>query len=310
MDTEISKLTLRQLQIFVAVASHSSFGKAADQLNLTGPAVSMQMSKLSEDLKVPLFEKNGRAISITSAGNALLPYAEQVLQVLKEAESRMNDVRGKIDRRVSVAMVTTARNFGPKLLQNFKDAHPEVMVKTLIMNRKGVIKLLEDDEIHMAVMGRTPRKLEVDTLPFAKHPYVLIAHPDHPLSSKNRISGVELSSEKFFIREEGSGTRMVHDHFFLDSGLDLPQSQVMNGNEDIKQAVMANMGLAFISGHTIGLETLAGKLCVLDIADKLEDRQWFVIHKKGKSFGTSAQEFMSFVQQNGQSVIDAYLKGD
>ncbi|KZY29436.1 hypothetical protein A3731_26465, partial [Roseovarius sp. HI0049] len=249
MSKDGSRITLRQLEIFLAAVENRSFAAAADTLSLSAPAVSMQMSKLGEELGAVLFEKDGRSIQPTEIANALVPYARQMTTTLTDAVEMVKSMQGELDNRVRVAMVSTARNFGPQLFQAFQKHHPRIDLQITIANRRGVIEALETGQIDLALMGRPPRRIEVTAHQFARHPYVLISHPDHPLARFRHLRRTDLAAHSFLVREPGSGTRMVHEHYFQSVGLSLPRSQEMDSNANIKQAVMANMGLAFISAH-------------------------------------------------------------
>lgn len=306
---DMSKITLRQLEIFLAAVEHRSFIRAAATLGLTPPAVSMQMTRLSDEIGAALFEKDGRSIQPTTAATALLPYAERATETVREAAEVIRALQGRLDNLVRVAMVTTARNFGPHLVQAFKQQHPGTKVEFSIANRQGVIAQLENGEADLALMGRPPRRFEVEAAQFAKHPYVLIASPDHPLTRFSRIRRADLTAHRFILREAGSGTRMVHDHFFEEAGLPLPRAQEMDSNANIKQAVMAGMGLAFISAHTIALERGAGKLTVLDVTGMPEYRDWFVLHLRGKSLSPAARAFRQFVKAEGPGFMQEFFGG-
>lgn len=306
-DDKVSALTLRQMQIFLSAMENRSFVAAADHLGLSPPAVSMQMSKLSDLLGAPLFEKEGRSIQPTPAATILVPYAERVLATLQEAVDVVGARQEEMNNLVRVAMVTTSRNFGPHLLQAFRAKHPDAKVELSIANRQGVLERLETGQIDIALMGRTPRRFEVDAVSFANHPYVLISHPDHPLTRFRRIRKPDLVPHKFLVRETGSGTRMVHDGYFQNAGLDLPRAQEMDSNANIKQAVMANMGLAFISAHTIDLERQAGKIAVLDAEGMPVLGDWFVLHLRGKTLGPAARQFREFVKTDGPAFMREFF---
>ncbi|MBY6141078.1 LysR family transcriptional regulator [Leisingera daeponensis] len=308
MGRDETKITLRQLEIFLAAVEHRSFAKAARQLGLTASAVSMQMQNLGSELGVPLFEKDGRSIRPTAIATAVLPYAERMTATLNEAVEVVRGLQGEMDNRVRVAMVSTARNFGPHLVQAFQQTHPDTEVHVSIHNRRGVIAALENRQIDIALMGRTPRRVEVEAHRFAAHPYVLVASPKHPLTRFRKIHRSDLVAHKFLVREPGSGTRMVHEHFFQSAELPLPPAQEMDSNANIKQAVMANMGLAFISAHTIALELAAGKLCLLDVKGMPELRDWYVLHPKGAVLGRAAQMFRDFVSQEGPGFMQEFFE--
>lgn len=303
MSKDGSRITLRQLEIFLAAVENRSFAAAAETLSLSAPAVSMQMSKLGEELGAVLFEKDGRSIQPTEIANALVPYARQMTSTLTDAVEMVKSMQGELDNRVRVAMVSTARNFGPQLFQEFQKHHPRIDLQITIANRRGVIEALETGQIDLALMGRPPRRIEVTAHQFARHPYVLISHPDHPLARFRRIRRADLAAHRFLVREPGSGTRMVHEHYFQSDGLSLPQSQEMDSNANIKQAVMANMGLAFISAHTIALEYEAGKLTILDAEGMPELRDWFVLYPKEAVLGAAARQFRDFIKAKGPSFM-------
>ncbi|WP_018236307.1 LysR family transcriptional regulator [Ensifer sp. BR816] len=303
----LDKITLRQLQIFLAVVEHRSFVGAASQLRLTPPAVSMQMSRLSEFLDAPLFDKDGRSIQLTAAATALIPYAERMTEALTEACNVIDALQGRFDKLVRVSMVTTSRNFGPHLLQEFGQAHPDISLETTIANREKVIERLETGHADLALMGRPPQRIDVEATPFAQHPYVLISHPAHPLAGKSLITPRELTQFQFLAREVGSGTRMIHDYFFTSQDLRLPSTMEMDSNENIKQAVMANMGIAFISAHTIALERQANKLRVLAAEGMPAMREWFVVHLKGKRLSPAASSFKSFVNNEGPDFMRRFF---
>ncbi|MER9895491.1 LysR family transcriptional regulator [Mesorhizobium sp. M0119] len=308
MSDAFEKITLRQLQIFLAVVEHKSFVAAAAQLDLTPPAVSMQMSRLSEFLDAPLFDRDGRSIQLTAAATALLPYAERMTEALIEACNVIDGLQGRLDHLVRVAMVTTSRNFGPHLLREFGRLHPDIQIETTIANREKVIDLLQSGSVDLALMGRPPQSIEVETVPFASHPYVLIGHPDHVLAGKQHIARRELVNFKFIAREAGSGTRMIHDYYFTSHSMQLPPIYiVMDSNENIKQAVMADMGLAFISAHTIALECQTKKLRILRAEDMPAMREWFAVHLKGKHLRPAAENFKAFVLNEGPNFMRRFF---
>lgn len=298
------------MQIFLAAVESRSFNRAAEKLALTPPAVSMQMGRLSDALGATLFDKEGRSVRPTEVATALVPYAERLTETLKEAVHVVEALQGRLNNQVQVAMVSTARNFGPQLVQQFLRRHPGVNVQINISNREGVIAQLESGKADLALMGRPPKRIEVTARQFAKHPYVLISHPDHPLARTRRIRRTDLVPHRFLVRESGSGTRMVHEHFFHEASLPLPAAQEMDSNANIKQAVMANLGLAFLSAHTIALERAAGKLRILNVDGMPQMRDWYVICLRRKSLGPAAQEFNDFVETEGPSFMRDFFGED
>ena len=258
-------VTLHQLRLFNAVARHQSFAAAAREMHLTQPAVSMQIRELEETIGLPVFDRAGRNVSLTSPGEYLLVHARRVLAVLKDAEDTMAKMRGAQTGTLIVGMVTTAADFLPRMLAEFLREHPGVDVRLVIGNRRSLVELLHRNEVDLAVMGRPPRELDTRAEPFAAHPITVFAAPDHPFARETRLPAERLANERFIVREDGSGTRAAMEVFFREHHLAPPQVMQMTSNETIKQAVIANMGLAFLSLHTAGLEIATGQLAVAQI---------------------------------------------
>ena len=309
MTKDGSRITLRQLEIFLAAVENRSFAAAAETLSLSAPAVSMQMSKLGEELGAVLFEKEGRSIQPTEIANALVPYARQMTTTLTDAVEMVKSMQGELDNRVRVAMVSTARNFGPQLFQEFQKHHPRIDLQITIANRRGVIEALETGQIDLALMGRPPRDIAVDAVMFGDHPLVIIAPPDHPLARKHDISKEEIAAEKFLVREAGSGTRISLEIFFADVPGKLDQlGTEMGSNETIKQAVMAGLGIAFISAHTIEQELQLGRLVILDVVGMPIRRQWFAVARSDRSRSPAMGVFESFLTNEGAQYLPVVPK--
>jgi DNA-binding transcriptional LysR family regulator len=297
-------LSLRQLKIFVSAARHSSFAKAAEEMHLTAPAVSMQMRDLEEDLGLPLFAKKGRGVTLTSAGEYFLVYARRVLSALREAKDMMVKLRGIETGKLTLGLVSTAKYIVPKLLATFRKEHPGIQVVIQVRNRDQLISLLRDDEIDLAIMGRPPKDLDTRSEAFAPHPHGFIAAPDHPLAAETRILIEQLEQYEMMIREPGSGTRTVMEGFFEDHRFRPLSTIEMSSNETIKQAVMAGLGLSFVSLHTIGLELSHGVLKILPVNDTPVMRVWHVVNLNNRTLSLAAEAFRYFMLEKGNELID------
>jgi LysR family transcriptional regulator, low CO2-responsive transcriptional regulator len=307
MFDPIRQTTMRQLQIFLSAAEHSSFARAAQVLHLSPPAVSMQMRQLAESIGVDLFERHGRRVVLTRAGEMLLPYFERVARVLREAGEAFDSLKGLRHGKLRIGLVTTTRYFAPRLLVQFRREHPEIVLDVNIADRDVIIGELENHQVDLAIMGRPPSHLPMVVEAFAKHPHGIIAAADHPLVSKRLLAPRHLASEAFIAREHGSGTRHAMDQYFSAHGLKPPIVQEMTSNESIKQAVMAGMGLAFISLHTIILEHQTGHLALLDVKGLPVERAWYVLHRAESSLSPAATAFKAFVHQRGPSYMAKLL---
>jgi DNA-binding transcriptional LysR family regulator len=301
--------TLKQLRAFCAVTRHRSFAGAAEELHLTPPAVTMQIKELESVVGLPLFDRGARAATLTMSGEYLLVYARRVLGTLKEAEDAMARLRGAQSGRITIGMVSTAKYFLPRLLARFRAEHRGVEMKLAVGNREQLVRQLHDNEVDLAVMGRPPRELDTRAEPFAVQPHAVVASPEHPLARQRGIPPSALGAEEFIVREPGSGTRAAMEQFFREHHLAPPQVMEMTSNETIKQAVIANMGLAFLSLHTAGLEIAAGHLVVLDVVGLPLLRRWHIVNVRGKPLSPAAEALRDFVLQQGEALIAAQFAG-
>jgi DNA-binding transcriptional LysR family regulator len=301
----IRHATLRQLRVFEAVARHLSFSRAAQELHLTQPAVSMQVKSLEGQAGLPLYEQVGRRIHLTEGGAELARFAREVAGGLEDCESTLAAIRGISGGRLHLAVVSTAKYFAPRLLAEFSRRHAGVTVKLSVTNREQVIESLRENQVDLAIMGRPPKGLDVEAAAFARHPLGIIASPRHPLARKRGLTLSRLAGEEFLIREPGSGTRSSMERVFAENGVKLASSMELASNETIKQAVMAGMGLTFLSLHTVGLELATGKLVRLDVRGTPVERDWYVVHRRGKRLSPLAARFSAFLAQEGAKLIAA-----
>jgi DNA-binding transcriptional LysR family regulator len=301
-------ITLRQMRVFAAVARSRSFTRAARELHLTQPAVSQQIKLLETEIGLPLLEHVGRQIHLTAAGDELLRYASQVTELLREAGESLSAMRGLKRGVLKLGTVSTAKYFAPSLLSAFAPDYPEVTIRFTVGNREEIIQQLASNETDLVIMGRPPKELVTVAEPFAKHPLVMIASPSHPLAGKRRIPLQRLGSENFIIREEGSGTRAAMEHVFSKQGIPIHASMEVSSNETIKQAVMAGMGISFISIHTVALELAVGKLVTLNVTGLPLIRDWFVIHRQDKRLSPIAAAFRGFLLEHGAAIIEKTLE--
>ena len=276
---------------------------AARELHLTQPAVSQQMRLLEAEVGMPLIEQIGRKIRLAPAGVELLQYANQVTELLREAGESIAAMRGLKRGLLKLGAVSTAKYFAPALLSAFTPEYPEVNIKFTVGNRGEIVRLLAANELDLVIMGRPPAELATAAAPFAPHPSVIIAPPEHPLIARRRIPLAALAAEAFLVREEGSGTRASMERLFAEQRVPFRALMEVSSNETIKQAVMAGMGLSFISAHTIGLEIGAGRLAILDVVGLPVIRDWYVIQLQEKRLPPIAAAFRQFMLEHGARII-------
>jgi DNA-binding transcriptional LysR family regulator len=298
-------ISLRQLRVFEAAAEHESFSKAAATLHLTQPGISMHIKELEAHVGLPLFERLGRKLFITEAGQELLTRVRDISRSLKDAEEALDGLKGLRRGRINLAVVSTAKYFVPRLLARFRRDYPELEIRLTVNNRDSVIAQLVANEVDLAIMGRSPQSLHTVAEPFAQNPHVIIAAPDHPLATARRIPESRVARETFIVREPGSGTRLAMQQFFDERHLRFKVGMEMASNETIKQAVMAGMGVSFISRHTIDLEIQMRRLVVLDVRGTPVMRLWHVAHLARKRLSPTAAAFRAFVLQGGAQLLRA-----
>jgi DNA-binding transcriptional LysR family regulator len=299
----IQNASLRQLRVFESAASHRSFSRAAEQLHLTQPGVSMHVKELEGHIGLPLFERLGKKLFVTQAGAELLTHVREILRTIKDAEETLDQLKGLRRGLINIGVVSTAKYFVPTLLARFRKSHPHLEVRLGVSNRDAVIEQLVANQIDLAIMGRSPDELDTVAEPFAQNPHVIIAAPDHPLASRLRIDVEAICDETFIVREPGSGTRLAMQQFFGDRQLTCKVGMEMASNETIKQAVMAGMGLSFISRHTIDMEVQMGRLAILDVHGTPVMRQWHVAHLSKKRLSPTAAAFKEFVLAHGREFL-------
>jgi DNA-binding transcriptional LysR family regulator len=293
------------LRVFEAAAALRSFSKAAETLHLTQPGVSMHIKELEMHAGLPLFERIGKKLYITEAGQELLVRAREVIRTLKEADEAFDGLRGLRRGRISLAVVSTAKYFAPRLLARFRNLYPEIEIRLGVNNRNAVIEQLRANEVDLAIMGRSPDASDIEAHAFAENPHVIIAAPCHALAGKRGIPEKTAAAQSFLVREPGSGTRLAMQEFFDDRGLAVNVGMEMASNETIKQAVMADMGVSFLSRHTIELELHTRRLVVLDVRGLPVLRQWHVAHRAKKRLPPPAHAFKEFVLAQGRDLLQA-----
>ncbi|MBI5107508.1 MAG: LysR family transcriptional regulator [Rhodocyclales bacterium] len=303
----MKNVTLRQLKIFEAVARHLSFSRAAEELHLTQPAVSMQVQALEDQAGLPLTEQAGKKVRLTAAGEEVARQARRIAEQLREAGEALAALKGVEAGRLKIGVVSTAKYFAPSLLAEFRRRHPGVEIQLTVNNRGTIVRLLAENEIDLAIMGTPPGEFETVAKAFADHPLVFIAAPDHRLAQKRRIDPQQLGEETLLIREPGSGTRGALERYLVEHGVIADSIMELGSNETIKQAVMAGLGISFISEHTIGLERSVGRLVKLNVSGTPVNRQWRLVHRTDKRLMPAATAFVDFMNSEGSRLIEEQI---
>lgn len=293
-------ITIRQLQVFTSVAKHLSYTRAAEELHLTQPAVSMQIKQLEESAGLPLFEQIGKKIFLTEAGQVMLDHANSIITKLDSMRNDIDQLKGVDGGRLRVCIASTVNYFATRLISRFSQTHPNVQISLEVTNRQDLLKQLETNEPDMVLMGRPPITADLHSQAFMDNPLVIIANPHHPLADKKNLPITSLNNERFVLRESGSGTRGAMETLFDQYDIRPNVSTQLSGNEAIKQAVEAGLGLALVSFHTVDLELKAGRLVTLDVEHFPIAKKWHIGHRSGKKLSATAQAFWNFVLAESQ----------
>ena len=297
-------ITFRQLRVFAEVAQLASMARAAESLHLTPPAVSMQIKEIESQVGLPLFDRHGRTVSLSTAGEYFLVYAKRLLATLKDAESAMARFRKLEAGLLTVGLVSTAKYFVPRLLVQFRQEHPGIEVKLQVSgNREQLVTMMSNGEVDLAIMGRPPKELAARAEPFAAHPHVFVAPPGHPIGRSGQVPVDALVRWPLIVREPASGTRALLQRFLHEHRIAPPIAMEMPSNESIKQAVMAGMGLGFLSLHTLGLELQAGAIEIVPVQGTPVVRTWNIVHLQSRVLSPAAEAFRYFILEEGEAYL-------
>jgi len=296
-------ITLRQLKVFERVAKRLSFTRAAEELYLTQPAVSMQIRQFEDSVGLPLFERLGKKIFLTEAGEEMYCLSRAIEEKIYESEKSIEELKGAEGGRLVVSVASTVHYFAIRLLADFSKHYPNILINLKVTNRKGVLEQLEENETDIVLMGIPPENQDLVAHMFMDNPLVVIASPNHRLSKKKSVGLSELKSETFLMRERDSGTRSSVERFLKDKHIQLTTSMEMNNNEAVKMGVELELGLGIVSIHTVDQEVEDGRVVVLNVESFPILRQWFIVFRTGKRLSTVARKFEAFVKKEASRFV-------
>jgi len=292
-------LTIRQLRALSAVNSTGSITSAANRLALTQPAVTLQLRNLQALAGLPLIQRTGNGMVLTDIGQTVLALAERVELALLDCEQALDMIAGRTGGRVSIGAVSTAKYFVPFVIAAFSQRFPKIDVILKIGNRQEIHAALRGYDLDIAIMGQPPADVEVETRPLGEHPHVIVVSAQHPLAKRRECSPVDIADETFISRETGSGTRMLMERFFEIHGLKPKIGLEADSNETIKQSVIAGLGIAFISQHTVSHELDERRLVAVRLEGLPVMRHWHAIRRSDKVLLPAAQAMLEFLGSEG-----------
>ena len=299
----VRELTIRQLRALATVEKTRSVTAAANQLHLTQPAVTLQLRNLQELAGLPLIQRTGDGMLLTDAGREVLTLCERIEAALTDCETSLEMMAGKTAGRISIGAVSTAKYFVPFAIAGFSKLYPDIEIRLTIGNRQETSEALRGYELDFAIMGRPPMGIDMDVRLIGDHPHVIVAPTAHRLARKPRLKLADLADETFLMREPGSGTRGLMENLFETAGVRPKIGMAMSSNETIKQAVIAGLGIAFISAHTVATELDERRLVTLDVDGLPVVRQWFALSRKDKVLMPPARAMLEFLGAKGAQFL-------
>ena len=297
------ELTLRQLRALAAVHRDRSVTSAAKKLHLTQPAVTLQIRNLQTLAGLPLIQRTSDGMLLTDAGREVLALSERIEAAIADCETSLEMMAGKTAGKISIGAVSTSKYFVPFMISGFSKLYPNVDVSLFIGNRQEIGNALRGYDLDFAIMGRPPADIDMDVRLIGDHPHVIIAPTSHRLARKSRLALTDLAGETFLLREPGSGTRGLMEQLFETARVRPNLGMAMSSNETIKQAVIAGLGIAFISAHTVATELDERRLVTLDVAGLPVVRQWFVLSRKDKVLLPPARAMLEFLAARGAQFL-------
>lgn len=302
----IRNLSLKQLHAVAAIARLGTMTRAAQELSVTPAALTARIKGLEDEIGLLLFDRTHAGLKPTDAGRELIWAIDSIGTVLETCTERLRALRGGQGGRVALGVVSTAKYFAPRIVGGFAKAHPGVEIDLVVGNRGATVEALRDYRVDLALMGRPPRDFAIAAEAFGPHPLVVIAAPDHRLAGRRGLTREELAEEPFLVREYGSGTRTVFEEFM--TGLLIRRARIgidSGSNETIKQTVMAGLGVALISGHTVASELADGRLVLLDVEGLPIRRDWFAVRRADKVLSPAGTAFWDFLLGEGAAWLPA-----
>jgi LysR family transcriptional regulator, low CO2-responsive transcriptional regulator len=297
--------TLHQLKVFSAVARHNSFTRAAEELFLTQPTVSMQVKQLSKTVGLSLFEQVGKRLYLTEAGKELYATCQEIFEQLSHFEIAIADIKGLKQGKLRIAVVTTAKYVIPRILGPFCNRYPGIDISLTVTNHQYIIEGMLTNQNDLYILSQPPDDVDVQSYSFLENPLVVLACRNHPLVNEQNIPIARIAEEPFIMREPGSNTRKEVQRIFEENQLSLKVKLDLGSNEAIKQAVAGGLGISVLSKHTLALDGLSSQVAILNVVGFPIQRHWYVVYPTGKQLSAIATAFFDYLLNEGKQVAEA-----
>ncbi|MBD2430729.1 MULTISPECIES: LysR family transcriptional regulator [Fischerella] len=298
----MNQATLHQLKVFEAAARHGSFTRAAEELFLTQPTVSMQIKQLTKSVGLPLFEQVGKRLYLTEAGRELYATCRQIFETIAQFEMKVADLKGLKQGQLRLAVITTAKYFIPRLLGPFCQLYPGIEISLQVTNHEGILERMTNNMDDLYIMSQVPEHLDVSYQQFLENPLVVLAPINHPLSKEKNIPIQRLADEPFIMREPGSGTRRAVQQLFDQHGVTVKVKLELGSNEAIKHAIAGGLGISVLSRHTLLPDT--GDLTILDVENFPIKRDWYMVYPSGKQLSIVARTYFEYLLDAAKQIVE------
>jgi LysR family transcriptional regulator, low CO2-responsive transcriptional regulator len=298
----LNQATLHQLKVFEAAARHASFTRAAEELFLTQPTVSMQIKQLTKSVGLPLFEQVGKRLYLTEAGRELFLTCRQIFETIAQFEMKVADLKGLKQGQLRLAVITTAKYLVPRLLGPFCQMYPGIEISLQVTNHERILERLTNNMDDLYIMSQVPDHLDVAYSQFLENPLVVLAPLNHPLAGEKNIPVERLAGEPFIMREPGSGTRRAIEKILHDNQIEVKVKLELGSNEAIKQAIAGGLGISVLSRHTLMPDT--GDVTILDVEGFPIKRHWYMVYPSGKQQSIVARTYSEYLQQAAKAFVE------
>lgn len=306
---KLGRITLKQFRAYSAYIRMGTIKGAASELNISPPAVSQQLSLLEDNVGMPLTVKTSDGAQPSVFGKEILLASSRIENVLEMCQHSLEKLGDKASGRVSLGIFNSANYFAPRLIAEFKKYHPHIDIRIRIGNRESIFKSFKNYEFDFLVVGRPPREMDIESQEIGEHPHIIVGAPGHSLIDKKSLKLKEMEEESFLVREEGSGTRLVMLRLFEEAGISPRIGMEVGNNESVKQAVMAGLGVALISAHTVAAEINDGRLKAFDIEGLPVIRKWLVVRHSNIQLAPAAEALYHFFIDSGVNYFPESTQG-
>ncbi|NET01478.1 MAG: LysR family transcriptional regulator [Sphaerospermopsis sp. SIO1G2] len=298
----MNQATLHQLKVFEAAARHGSFTRAAEELFLTQPTVSMQIKQLTKSVGLPLFEQVGKRLFLTEAGEELFATCRQIFETIAQFEMTIANLKGLKQGQLRLAVITTAKYIIPRLLGPFCQLYPGIDISLKVTNHEGILDRMIANMDDLYIMSQVPDRLDISYEPFLENPLVVFAPANHPLAGEKNIPIERLADEPFIMREPGSGTRRAAQSLLDEHDVSVKVKLELGSNEAIKQAIAGGLGISILSRHT--LLTDAHEFSILDVQHFPIKRTWYIAHPAGKQLSIVARTYYDYLLDAAKKIVE------